>query len=656
MAVGKTVAHDMQGPLQRCEVALLAVVVLLAAGLRMGRPGLSQFALDEAHISSLALELASGRSFPLTGTRSSVGIHLPPMGNYLYAIPYAMGRGALPAVLFTGLWNVVGVLVTWWVGRRYWGPAAGLAAALMLAVSPWAVAHSRKVWQPDLVPTLAVGTMATGLVGFVEGRRWALAAHLVLLSATLLTHFGGVVLLPVTLGLAVAHRRRVRPPHLAAGAIGALALAAPYGVHLVTHRAEVLETLSRASATGARVDGRASDLWWMTTTGGRIHALLGEAAHDSWLMHDVVATGLPWVVCALGVSAAAYWLARVARRDVTWRAQAGLAVAAWYVLPLAFYTWHSTPVHQHYMTVVLPAGPLLIGSLYGELVRRGATLRMAALTGLAGVATLQGIISIGLLSELGARATPGGFGSPLGQQLEAVAAAGNDREIIVLSPGDNAAHDGWAAVFGVHLWGRPHRLVDGRHAALFPTEAASVIYTEGVEPALEIYRLAGALGAVEEIPGRPGDSSLYVTVVHPGVLPALQPAGEPRLLSNGVEIIGYRVERPPAAGGSLTWRVAWRMAHDWWDDARSYHIFSHLVDAEGRRWAQADGSTLPTDGWRAGDTVVQAFTLALPPEAPAGPYWVRVGMYTYPEMESQDVLDIAGNPCGQFVLLGPLGQ
>lgn len=641
----------------RPELAALAFVLALAAVLRVGWPGLSQFSLDEAHIASLALELATGQSLPLTGTRSSVGVHLPPMGNYLYALPFALWPSALGAVLFTGALNVVGVAACWWVGRRYWGPAGGLGSALLLALNPWAVAYSRQAWQPDLVAPLATMAVATGLPAFLEGRRWALAAHLTLLAATVLTHFSGAVLLPVTAGLALAYRRRARGREAAAGLAGAAVLAAPYGVHLVREREALVGLVAAATAQGARVDARALDLWWMTTTGGRIHALLGEAARGSWVMESPVVRVLPWAVLGLSLGALGYWLVRLAGGRLGRREAAALAVAGWYVAPLALFTRHSTPVHQHYMAVVTPAAALLGGSLLGEVVRRaGRPIRLGALGAFTGVAAGQAVVCAALLVSLGARATPGGFGSPLGQQLQAVRLArSHGGEVIVLSPGDNATHDAWAAVFGVHLWGSPHRLVDGRHAALLPAAPAALIATSGVEVALETYRLAGALGELRVVPGRPGEGSFHVGVVAPGALPALEGVPEPRLLSNGVVVLGYRVDGRVAPGEAIVWRVAWRIADGRYDPSRAYHIYSHLVDGDGRRWAQADGSTLPTPSWRVGDSVVQAFALEIPSEAPAGPYYVRVGMYTYPEMESQDVLDVAGNPAGQFVTLGPLG-
>ena len=99
-------------PLSRRERLAVLALLLLAGALRMGWPGLSQFRLDEAHIASLALGIVEGREFPLWGTQSSVGVYLPPLADYLYALPLVLWKSPLSAVLFTGLLNLAGVVLT----------------------------------------------------------------------------------------------------------------------------------------------------------------------------------------------------------------------------------------------------------------------------------------------------------------------------------------------------------------------------------------------------------------------------------------------------------------------------------------------------------------------------------------------------------------
>jgi hypothetical protein len=67
------------------------------------------------------------------------------------------------------------------------------------------------------------------------------------------------------------------------------------------------------------------------------------------------------------------------------------------------------------------------------------------------------------------------------------------------------------------------------------------------------------------------------------------------------------------------------------ETSTSYHVFIHIVDAEGNILAQSDGVpanwTRPTTGWLPGEYVVDTHALTLPAELPSGPLWLRVGLY-----------------------------
>ncbi len=69
---------------------------------------------------------------------------------------------------------------------------------------------------------------------------------------------------------------------------------------------------------------------------------------------------------------------------------------------------------------------------------------------------------------------------------------------------------------------------------------------------------------------------------------------------------------------------------------------------------QADGAGFPSADWRAGDTVLTWFDIAISSDAPPPPYSVRVGMYTYPGVANVQLIDVAGNPAGEFVVIGPI--
>jgi hypothetical protein len=71
----------------------------------------------------------------------------------------------------------------------------------------------------------------------------------------------------------------------------------------------------------------------------------------------------------------------------------------------------------------------------------------------------------------------------------------------------------------------------------------------------------------------------------------------------------------------LVWQVLADMETD-------YIIFVHLLDGDGETLANADHRPpRPTREWRPGQAIPDRVRLALPPDLPAGEYWIEVGLY-----------------------------
>ncbi len=107
-------------------------------------------------------------------------------------------------------------------------------------------------------------------------------------------------------------------------------------------------------------------------------------------------------------------------------------------------------------------------------------------------------------------------------------------------------------------------------------------------------------------------------------------------LQNEVGLRGYRVEGDPRPGGQL------HLTYAWYARARPtaiYAVFNHLVTADGALVAQADGwpqgGRMLTTQWQAGEYIEDSYTLAIPSDAPPGPYTLYVGLYDAATYERQ---------------------
>jgi hypothetical protein len=105
--------------------------------------------------------------------------------------------------------------------------------------------------------------------------------------------------------------------------------------------------------------------------------------------------------------------------------------------------------------------------------------------------------------------------------------------------------------------------------------------------------------------------------------------------------------------GQLT--VYWQSLNQLTSD---YKVSLILTDAAGREMGRWDGRPAgydyPTMRWRPGQTLFGRYPLPLPAGAPAGDYYVSLAVYDDADPAGLDLRDVADNPAGKRVRLGPL--
>jgi 4-amino-4-deoxy-L-arabinose transferase-like glycosyltransferase len=627
------------------EGLALALILLLAAYLRLESPGVVEFKRDEANLSRLALDLARGRDFPLLGIGSSVGIPNAPVNTYILSIPYLFTSNPQVATQFVGLLNVVAAALIYLLARRYCGPGFALLAVLLFAVNPWAVAFSRKIWAQNMLPPFVLLTVGTGLAGLLQRRRWAQFAHLPLLSLTGQIHYGAFVILPVTLYLLWQGKRRVTR-EFAAGFVVALLLALPYAAGIIRagldHPDALLSTVSE-DASGLALTGAPWQGFALLLSGADIHALAGPRAFEEYLSQVPAAHPLLYLpVIAVGLSGVWLLVRSLLRPDD--RTPLDVTVLIWLVFPpLAFsLTW--TPFHLHYLIPALPAAVLGLGigmkDVWDALVA-SPRIRFAAVG--SGVAVF-GVVAIfhvwlwlALVDFVDTHDTPGGFGTPLHYLLEVREAIleAEPQEVIARVGGQAVGIDDEATVWDFLLDDVPLVRFEDASTWVYPAEDV-------------LYLAHGCEGDGRRFELRPGEGCYMLSdrsregFELTGFLPVGDGIERVRF-ANGAELVSYRVTHDARTCLELAWRITSRAEED-------YLFAVHFFDDRGERIAQADGLSWLGRFWRPGDLVVREFCL---PDVQSEAARVGIGMYTYDGVDfyNVDLLDEAGAPAGQMAEL-----
>ena len=199
---------------------------------------------------------------------------------------------------------------------------------------------------------------------------------------------------------------------------------------------------------------------------------------------------------------------------------------------------------------------------------------------------------------------------------------------------------------------------DGRSTLVFPADGAPTLYLVA-DPAQPAAQLLGE---------RLGDR-LVRTIAHPEAgsgfelyrlsgsdddqlfgSDALRPI--PRTLDNGMRLVAYDLDREVGAGGPIRLGVYWQVV-DAPPADEDYAFFNHLVDQDGRKWAQADGLDYPPDRWSTGELVLSWFTLKSSRSMPTGTDWIESGVYRRRDLDRIEIRADDGS-WDDRVRLGPI--
>ena len=696
---------EQRAPLSRTEhrltTLLLIAIMALAAWLRLGDLGLVEFKQDEVNHMRLAEAVLDGQ-VALTGSSASVGIPKPPGMTYLMAIPRAISRDPRVASGFIALLNLGAVFVCYRIGKRYFCLQVGLLAAFLYAVNPWAIIYARKVFTADVLPPFVALALGALLAGVVERRNRAWFWACIWMAALLQITFSPVALIPAFGLIVLIYRRRVHWPSLLAGmAVAALSFV-PY--LYAGARQGFLRVWESASLGG---QGSGASPWYAAfayasqlASGGNLHALAGDA-YGRFLEGRLPGQFLDTMAQIISAISRIYlvWCTLIWWRRRLKDAAPYVIVTIWTWVPLLFDTLPWTNLYPHYMVVLYPAIFMAMAIAISRLVQtlvaarrvqddvplrpmdrpptaedsaptdawqmRGKALLSIPIVALVLLIALWQVYNVRYLHAFVDRqAIDGGYGLPAhysldaAQRLESLARTIGTSDALVVTDSYDTRLSQTPAVLDYLLGGRlTARYLDGGESLAFPSSAKSHVLllwpTAGASASEWIARY-GQEQVELALPLRDGEGIVRYYIWPTSVpaelsdLPLKPTAG--LVWTNGIELLGGDVLETSVA--SLRWMIAWRV-NALPSDA-DYHWFNQLVGPDGRKIGQVDGVGFASRNWRQGETVLTWFEMPLSAKPEPGHYTMLVGMYAYPDIRNVTVMDIAGNPAGEYISLGPI--
>jgi hypothetical protein len=610
------------------EIVLLAVLLFLAAAMRMVNTGEQGGDLDEGvHGMQLLLMQAGYRPF-----QEIYAAQGPLMLDVLFPLFQAYGGSLTAARLAVGTYSLVGIAGAYWVGRLAAGPIAGLTAALLLTLSPTYLRNSRQALAEAVALGPAVVAVGAALAYQRSGRRsWLVLAAVLLVLSLLIKPITIAAVVPV--GLAILLRRKTGPRDLLLfGGVGS-------GLTLL-----VLLTLGFGGVIDQLVEyrmrAREAQSWKLHENLSVLRETLGR---DQLALFGMAAVG--------GVAA----LARAPR--------VVLPLAAWVLAAGAFLLFYSPLFPKHAATALPPVAILAAVGLAsfwvgafgmgrwgdGEMGRRPRVGHVAQVGRVAAVLSVGWYLTtLPTIVGWDLRFTRIGPGNELPRFSETSDAV---RSISVLTqPGDFVLTDHpFLPLLAQRLVPPPlgdpsktrvrSRELTGAEIAAAATEYPSkiaVLWSDRFRPLRGFRAWLSEQYQLAKIYGHKGDSPRTIYMRRDMDLEQARTALA-RDLEARPEVefgrqlrlaaFGLQAKELPAGGATgitIEWQAVERLATE-------YHVILKLVGADGQVWDDEELSLVDRGetavDWPAGRWVFQVSTIALPPEAPAGLYSVVVSLY-----------------------------
>lgn len=605
----------MQPQTWPAETLALGVILVSAAFMRLVRLGSTSGDLDEG-IRGIQLLLMSAGYRPVREIYSSQG---PLLLDMLYPLYRVFGETLGAARLAVGLYSLVGILGVYWAARVLGGPVGGVAAALLVTLSPTYLRNSRQALAevPALAP--AILAVAAALMYQRSGRRGWLVLSGVLLGVALLVKPIIVAAVPVVaLAALLGPSRGLRPMFT----VGGIAAAVVAGVVLTTGFSAVMNQMVDFRLKAREVEGwnlrenvallRSSLL---ARDGLGLFALAGAGGLAALLCSPRRA--LPYVVWPLAALAVLLAYAPLFPKHVVtlvppvavlaggglglaWQAlrrrewQGGLGTFA-YVAPLLLYAW-STPAIARHDADFMNLTPSSEGQRFAQTADAAATISAV---------TARGdflVTDHPSLAFLAQRLVPPDLADPSKTRVRARELTGND----VVSAGE--AYNARMVV----LWGDRLRTLkkftDWLEAEFVPFK----VYGRGGESARVLYLRRDADLAQARL-GLQGFIGAPSSVDFGGML----------------RLRGYNLDRQEIArngnvGVTYEWEGLVRTSVD-------YHIVTELRGPDGQVWSDEalslGGRNIGLVDWQPGRWLFQTSTFDVPAEAPPGEYVLVVGVY-----------------------------
>jgi len=337
----------------KIEFLILMVILLVAAFLRLYRiADYMTFLGDEGRDVLVVKRILVDHKWTLLGPTASVGgFFLGPI-YYYFMIPFLWLFRLDPVgpAVMVGLFGIATVFLVWKVGRDFFGPQAGLLAALLYAIPPVVLAYSRSSWNPNLMPFFCLLTIYILWLAVTKKQLSLLVLVGFLLGIAFQLHYLATFLVPVIVLYLLLFTRTIENlKYYFLGIAGFLLGWSPFFLFELRHRFPNFKTLYQFIFYGEETGFVAAKLW--PTVSDVTFRLFSRLVTNNQVF-------LAQLTLFISLSTFAFfWVAWRKKEQFKTFSLLGL----WLILGIGLFGFYQKPIYDYYFGFMFPLPFLLMG-------------------------------------------------------------------------------------------------------------------------------------------------------------------------------------------------------------------------------------------------------------------------------------------------------
>ncbi len=356
------------------NIFLFSLVFLIACIFRLTNLDLIEFKADEAINLFLASRPIFGYPFPPGSTVSSLGVLNFPLFNYMLFPFVLISRDPKLISFFIALINALSVGILYLIFKKYYGQTVGIISSVIIALSPWAILFSRKIWIQDLVIPLTIPLLFAihKIIFDKENKYYLLLAFSLLILIQL--YLPSIFFVVPFLVLLFAFKNHIDYKYFIAGGLIGLIPTIPYLAYQITNACPDCQALF---AVNDRLNPQ-----YFSSIFIRPFQILGRGNFQTVLGDDMLTLSLlyPLSYHAQKIFYLEYILIPIGailyfKKYIRMRFLLLSAIA----LPIVYYLLHLEPF-IHYFIILVPLLSLFVGVAITRLFELNQIGRIAAIS------------------------------------------------------------------------------------------------------------------------------------------------------------------------------------------------------------------------------------------------------------------------------------